>query len=257
MNFVLIDICSWRAYLDKYLLGGEFITIDFHKELWTFIISKQMEEYVEVVECVSDRIIKIRIKMKNDVMDFIQVYAPQTGNKEEEIEVFLEKVEREISDVEVVIMGDMNAQVGKERQGKEEIIGPYGYGKKNHEGEELVAFCESNGLIVGNTWFWKKNSRKITRYGWGDRRTKSVIDYFLVERTNRRKLMVVTALPGEAFDGDHRVVVAKLQLGKMEKLKEIRESKIKVWKLKDTEVKDKFQCKLKQHLPRTEVESVE
>ena len=136
-------------------------------------------------------------------------------------------------------------------------IGPYGYGKKNREGEELVNFCERNGLIVGNSWFRKKNSRKITRYGWGDRRTKSVIDYFLVERTNRRKLIDVTALPGEAFDGDHRVVVAKFRWEKLENLKEIRESKIKVWKLKDKTVQEDFQERLKQQIPVTEVENVE
>ena len=104
-------------------------------------------------------------------------------------------------------MGDLNAQVGNERLGKEEIIGPFGYGKKNDEGEILGNFCERNGLIVGNTWFRKKNSYKITRYDWGERRTKTVIDYFLVEKKNRRQLMDVTALPGEAFDGDHRVVM--------------------------------------------------
>ena len=60
---------------------------------------------------------------------------------------------------------------------------------------------------MSNTWFRKKNSRKIARYGWGERKTKTVIDYFLVERKKRRQLLDVTALPGEAFDGDHRVVV--------------------------------------------------
>lgn len=52
-------------------------------------------------------------------------------------------------------------------------------------------------------------------------------------------------------------MVAKLQMGKMEKLKEMRESKIKVWKLKDKNVQEEFQERLKQQIPVTEVGSVE
>lgn len=221
------------------------------------IIKQTIEEYVETVEYTSDRIMKMRLRTSNGVKDFIQVYAPQTGNKEENTEEFLEKLENEITDVEVIVMGDLNAQVGNERLGKEEVIGPFGYGKKNEEGEKLGDFCERNGLIVGNTWFRKKNSHKITRYGWGERRTKTAIDYFLVEKTNRRQLMDVTALPGEAFDGDHRVVVAKLKMGKMERIKAVREKKIKVWKLKDRKVQENFRELLKPKIPNTEVGSVE
>ena len=145
------------------------------------ILKTTLEEYVETVEYISDRMMKMRLRTSTGVKDFIQVYAPQTGNKEEDIEEFLEKLENEITDVEVIVMGDLNAQVGNERLGKEEIIGPFGYGKKNDEGEILGDFCERSGLILGNTWFRKKNSHKITRYGWGERRTKMVIDYLLVE----------------------------------------------------------------------------
>ncbi|XP_046993819.1 uncharacterized protein LOC124605911 [Schistocerca americana] len=104
--------------------------------------------YVEAVEYTSDRVVRIRLRTRNVMKDFIQVYAPQTGNKEENIEDLLEVLKSIITDVQAIVMGNLNYQVGKERLGKEEIIGPYGYGRKNEEGEKLVDFCERNGLTV-------------------------------------------------------------------------------------------------------------
>ncbi|XP_049768301.1 craniofacial development protein 2-like [Schistocerca cancellata] len=161
------------------------------------IVKPNLEEYVEAVEYTSDKVMRIQLRTRNVVKDFIQVYAQQTGNKEENIEDFLEVLESINTDVEAIVMSDLYAHVGIESLGKEEIIGPYGYGRKNEEGEKLFDFCERNRMFLGNTWFCRKNSQKITRYGWDDRRTKTVIDYFLVEMKNRRLLMEVTELAGE------------------------------------------------------------
>ena len=45
-----------------------------------------------------------------------------------------------------------------------------------------------------------------------------------------QKLIDVMAVPAEAFGGDHRVKVAIMRVRKIERIKEIREKKIKVWK---------------------------
>ena len=221
------------------------------------ILRKDLIQYVEKVELISDRIIKVRLGLENGPKDFVQVYAPQTGKTDECLEEFLEDLEQCIEDKEVIIMGDMNAHVGTDRQGKEAIIGPFSYGKQDKEGDLLVDFCRRNGLIVGNTWFRKKNSQKITRYGWGDTKTKTMIDLFLVEKEKRRQLVDVTSMPRGDFEGDHKVVVAKLRLGKIVKFTEKRERKIKVWKLKEDETREKFQEELKKEIPKGEVSSVE
>ncbi|KAG8232129.1 hypothetical protein J437_LFUL012138 [Ladona fulva] len=130
-------------------------------------------------------------------------------------------------------MGDLNAQ------------DPHGYGKWNKEGESLIDFCRRNNLFVGNTWFRKKPSRKITRYGWGDRGTKTVIDYELIESGYRRELIDVTAMPEEAFGGGHIAVVFKMRVGVLKWVKEVRERKIKVWKLREKERREEFMENIK------------
>ncbi|KAG8232424.1 hypothetical protein J437_LFUL012855 [Ladona fulva] len=136
-----------------------------------------------------------------------------SGCKEEKIEDFLEILDNQIDDAPIVVMGDLNAQVGMGRTGCEEIIGPHGYGKRNKEGDCLIDFCRRNNLFVGNTWFRKKPSRKITRYGWGDKHTKTLIDYVLIECEYRRELIDVTVMPEEEFGRDHRAVVFKMRVG--------------------------------------------
>ena len=46
-------------------------------------------------------------------------------------------------------------------------------------------------------------------------------------------------------------------MGKMERIKAVREKKIKVWKLKDRKVQENFRELLKLKIPKTEVGSVE
>ena len=51
-------------------------------------------------------------------------------------------------------MGDWNAVVGEEGDGKE--VGMYGLGQRNDRGDKLVEFCKRNKLqtlIVTNTWY--------------------------------------------------------------------------------------------------------
>ena len=46
-------------------------------------------------------------------------------------------------------MGDLNARVGRERV--ENIVGPFGVGDRNDNGDSLIELCEEREMIVGNT----------------------------------------------------------------------------------------------------------
>ena len=74
-------------------------------------------------------------------------------------------------------MGDLNANVGQERNGN--IVGPCGMGEKNERGEKLIEFCQSRKLTITNTWFTHPNRRK---YIWisPDGKTRNTIDYIMI-----------------------------------------------------------------------------
>ena len=47
----------------------------------------------------------------------------------------------------IVVMGDMNAKVGNSTN-KEEVVGKFGIGVMNHNGERLCDFGNVNGLVI-------------------------------------------------------------------------------------------------------------
>ena len=93
---------------------------------------------------ISERVIAIDIKInKRYTCKIIQVYAPTTGHKEEEIETFYEHINEALNKNKTkytIIMGDFNAKVGKQEDPNEQGIGPFGLGTRNSRGNRLVDY---------------------------------------------------------------------------------------------------------------------
>jgi Reverse transcriptase (RNA-dependent DNA polymerase) len=120
--------------------------------------------------------------------------------------------------------------------------------------------CARNSISIGNSWFEKRKSQKITRYGYGDEASETIIDYICVGTGMAKNLMDVTVIPSVALDGDHRLVVGKirgLHVKGARNRKRCRNTKIKVWKLQDKTVKREFENRIAAQMPSGELLSVE
>ena len=84
-----------------------------------------------------------------------------------------------------------------------------------------------------------------------------MIEFLLVDKEKCKQLEDVTAMPREDFEGDHKIVIGKFRLGKISELNETRERKIKVWKLKENKIREKFQEDLKRLIPKGEIGRME
>ena len=72
--------------------------------------------------------------------------------------VVLEQVPRR--DVNIV-MGDMNAMVGTDNTGREEVMGRHGKrAEMDENGERWADFCQVNELVIGGTLFPHKVSQE-------------------------------------------------------------------------------------------------
>src|SRR5438876_272008 len=111
---------------------------------------------------------------------------PTTDHGDEEIELIYEQLEdilnKQKGTDQVVIMGDMNAVVGEEKDGM--VVRKFGLGKRNERGERLVEFCKINGLVVTNTWFEQERRRRYTWKKPGDT-GRYQIDYIMVRQRYR------------------------------------------------------------------------
>jgi hypothetical protein len=138
-------------------------------------------------------------------------------------------------------MGDMNAQVGSDRANHETVMGPWGYGNRNPEGERLIDLCVRNEMLLGNTWYKKRESHKITRYSW-DGRTKTLIDYIIISDSIKKWLINVKVIPSVSLQSDHRLVlvVGSFRIKRLKHNSITQERRINSYKLKDNRVAERL-----------------
>ena len=142
-----------------------------------FLVTLEIGDKISDVQYVNERMIGMSVKVGNSYIDLVQVYAPQQGRPLDEKEAFYEELQ-DLADKmphrqNLMIIGDLNGHVGNDRQGCETVIGGFGIGGRNEEGEKIIDFCIRNQLAVMNTFFMHQETHKWTWYQWN----KAVMDY--------------------------------------------------------------------------------
>jgi hypothetical protein len=94
----------------------------------------------------------------------VSAYGPGCERAEDERERFWQELSECLdgfsANEQVIVMGDLNARVGdREVDG---VIGKYGVSGMNESGECLIELYAQHELVVGNTWFRKKDINKYT-----------------------------------------------------------------------------------------------
>ncbi|XP_026467839.1 craniofacial development protein 2-like [Ctenocephalides felis] len=184
------------------------------------------------VNCLSDRLMSVKMKAEPVDVMVVQVYMPTSSHDEAQVEQIYEQIDEMLyqegkGKVNVVIMGDFNAIVGKGSEKK--IVGKYGLGRRNDRGNMLIDFCRRNNLMITNTRF---KNRKTKLYTWkspGDSE-RYQIDYIIVKNRFRNSVKDVKTFPGADIDSDHNLFTAVLET----KLKNMRKTGNKdrdgIWK---------------------------
>lgn len=122
---------------------------------------------------INDRISTLRVMLKNnDYLTLISVYGPTMQRTLDEKEQFYEQRGDCLEDAQndrIVVLGDLNARVGKDWWSWPSVIGKHGVGNMNSYGLMLLEFCSRYQLCVMGTMFQMKNSLKTT---WQHLRSK-------------------------------------------------------------------------------------
>ncbi|KAK3867543.1 hypothetical protein Pcinc_026999 [Petrolisthes cinctipes] len=118
------------------------------------------------------------------------MYAPDSGYADEEYTDFLDILRHKMNEAtrsaDLLIMGDFNAKVGEDQLlNWPGAAGRFGLGQVNHRGQMLLQFCAINDLVICNTLFNHKETRRVTWVS-PDGTTKNQIDYIMIERKRRR-----------------------------------------------------------------------
>ena len=213
------------------------------------LVRDEMVENVIEVKRTNDRIMKIKMVLGKKVVHVFSTYAPQAGRPEEEKQEFWENLTDEVTEVPlsegVLLGGDLNGHVGSERSGFEDVLGPFGIGERNREGETILEFCQSQGLKIINTVF-KKSREKLLTYKSGE--TETQIDFIMMRRMENIREKDCTVIPGEACLPQHRLLRLELRVKGRRKMKKERVKRIKTWKLKDEDVRKEYSEKVSSYI---------
>ena len=149
---------------------------------------------------------------------------------------------------ETVWLGaDLNGDVGEGNHGAVEVMGRYGVGVKNNEGEDrIVDFATVNQLAIANTFFKKRTSRWST---YTSRGQNTQVDYILCWRTD---LQNVQELPKEAVAKQHKLMVCKAEVQIKGGQRQERFKRTHWWKLNEEEHREKFVKAMKEELVQKE-----
>ena len=165
---------------------------------------------------INERIISFRYRGDNGkLILFICAYAPTMQCTLVEKEQFYEALQHLLDGVNkdemIVVLGDFNARVGSDFQLYKGIIGRYGVGKCNDNGELLLEFCARNNLVITNTLFRHKTKHINT---WQHPRSKHwhLLDYVLVNNSNQAAVMDTRVMRGANCSTDHKLVRSRLKI---------------------------------------------
>ena len=181
----------------------------------------------------SDRIMVAKLCWQGKMVYILSAYAPQVGCSEEEKMSFWEDMDRDLNempaDERLVIGGDMNGHVGRNKEGIKRIHGGWGVGERNAEGERVVDCAMSFDLAVVNTWFKNDHSQYTT---YKSRGNESQIDFLMCRWSHLKELKNYKVIKREGVATQHRVVMIDWEMKNTEKSKPVHaDPKIKWWRL--------------------------
>lgn len=165
---------------------------------------------------ISDRLISARFQSRHAKIRIIQIYAPTEESEDEITDEFYDRMQEEIDATPLhdilLVIGDYNAKVDSNRDGFENVIGPYASSSNTNEnGERMRSFCLANSLCMGNTFFQHHDIHKKTlRYPDGS--SLNEIDFVCVSKRWRSSLLGVKVQRGADIGSDHYLLLAKCRL---------------------------------------------
>ena len=146
----------------------------------------------------------------NPKATIISCYGPTNVSEETELVTFYKELSSLVRSIPkhnlLVIGGDMNAQIGKNRNNKYSL-----YNTSNRNGQHLTDFMIENSLYWGML-IYQKREGKLWTYTYANN-SKAQIDNVFINRKWKNSAMNSEAYSSfEGVSSDHRIVTAKLRL---------------------------------------------
>lgn len=184
-----------------------------------FIIDKTILHSIVEFDSQSERISSLTFKSTNKMYTIVNAHAPiNEDNKKnkEKVETFwnqLDDLMQKIPDKNnVILLGDFNAQIGKEKKYKT-IVGNYpAHNRTNRNGIRLIELCQAHNLILKSTAFKKLPRKQKTWVSPNPNIGEFQLDHVAIKKTYHKEIMNVRVLRGANLDSDHYLSKIKFKV---------------------------------------------
>ena len=218
-----------------------------HERGVAIALGPKTEKMLERYECISERIVWCRLKGRYGNITVVQVYAPTEDKTDEEKNDFYDQLSEVVRNVKrhdmLLLMGDFNAKVGQEDGIWRDVMGVFGIGTRNNNGQRLLEFCAEHRLCVTNTIFNHKTEHKATWIS-PDGVTKNLIDYVIVNRARRSSVLDTRVYRGCKVPSDHKLAIAKIRIKLKAHAKQKRNPKYDIERLKSQDIRTSYQANI-------------
>ena len=252
IDVLCVQETKWRGSKARMIGGGcklFYHGVDGRRNGIGVVVREKYINSILEVKRISDRVMSLKMEIEGTLFNVISAYAPQVGCELVEKEEFWNELEDTIHSIpreeRLVIGADLNGHVGEGNNGDEDVMGKFGVGERNPEGQMVVNCAKRTGMALVNTYFKKKDEHRVT-YKSGGRSTQ--IDFILCRRCNLKEFSDCKVVPGESVAKQHRVLIGKVSLEVKMRKKLKTEPKIRWWKLNEEEYKTTFKQEVSQAL---------
>ena len=249
----IIGVCEsrWNTFGKVTTSSGETYLYsgnekeDAHTHGVGLLLSKDAAKSLIEWEPFSERIITARFTSKGRNITIIHCYAPTNSAEFEEKETFyhhLQTVTQKLPKRDIqVVMGDMNAKIGKDNDNWKGTMGKEGLGQMNENGLLFADFCTLNELIIGGTLFPHKPTHKATWIS-PDLKTENQIDHITITKKWRRVLLDVRVKRGADINSDHHLLVGefRMKLAAKKKMDNKVQRRFEIRKLQNTKIRQEL-----------------
>ena len=137
----------------------------------------------------------------------------------------------------MLVRGDFNGHVGSDMGGFGEVYDGFGIWEINDGGIRLLDWEVGKCLCLMSTCFQNRKSQLIT-FTLGE--TETMIDCILVNNNYRSSVKDIKVIPGEEIVSQHCLLMMDMVFKKKVRRKVKFRKKLKLWRLRESEVKEEF-----------------
>lgn len=184
-----------------------------------FIVDKKILDSIVSFSSCNSRISILSFKSMNKIYSVVNVHAPTNQmNKLDPVgtDKFWEDLEECMANIPsenaIILVGDFNAQVGKEQK-YQSIVGRYpAHTRTNCNGKRLIELCKAFQLIMKSTAFKHLPRKQKTWVAPNSRLGEFQIDHVAIARKAQSEIQNVKVLRNAKIDSDHYLSKIKVKL---------------------------------------------